>query len=207
MIRLLGRANSSNVMKVVWTLEEIGLPYRREDVGGPFGGTDTPEYGALNPNRVVPTLIDDDFVMWESNAIVRYLAARHAAGSALWPEDARRRADFDRWMDWVQTTLTPPMTVIFLNLIRTPPDRRDAAAVAAAVATLGRLYGMLDHQLAGHEYLCGVALTPADLVSGIHVHRWFNLEVERPDLPRLRAWYDRLLQRPAYREHVALPLT
>ena len=114
MRQLLGRANSSNVMKVIWLLEEMGLPYERKDVGGKFGGTDTPEYRAMNPNGVVPTLVEGDFVLWESNVILRYLAASHEQGSRFWPRDLHARANVDRWMDWQQTTLGPPMTPVLL---------------------------------------------------------------------------------------------
>ena len=125
MRKLLGRANSSNVMKAVWLMEELGLPYGRTDVGGPFGGTGTPEYRALNPNGVVPTLVEDDFVLWESNAVIRYLCAANAPGNPMWPDDLRARASIDRWMDWQQTTLNRPQSTVFQGLVRTAPERRD----------------------------------------------------------------------------------
>ena len=208
MRRLLGRANSSNVMKVIWLLEELGLPYQREDVGGAFGGTDTVEYRAMNPNGIVPTLVDDGFVLWESNAILRYLAAGHAAGTPMWPESLQARAGIDRWMDWQQTVLGAPMTVVFWGLVRTAPDKRDMAAIHAAAAKLGGIYGILDAVLARHAYVAGDALTPADVAIGVHAHRWFSFEgIERRELPALRAWYDRLLARPAFKAHVAQPMT
>ena len=138
MRQLLGRANSSNVMKVIWLLEEMGLPYERKDVGGKFGGNDTPEYRAMNPNGVVPTLVEDDFVLWESNVILRYLAASHEQGHQFWPRDLHARANVDRWMDWQQTTLGPPMTVVFWGLVRTSPEQRDMAAIGKAAARAGR---------------------------------------------------------------------
>ena len=208
MRQLLGRANSSNVMKVVWLLEEMGLPYERQDVGGAFGGTDTPEYRALNPNGVVPTLVEDEFVLWESNAILRYLAAAHEAGSPFWPGDLHARANVDRWMDWLQTTLGPQMTPVFWGLVRTAPERRDWPAINKAAAHLRELYGMLDHVLAETDFIGGSSLTLCDISIGVHVHRWFSFEgIDRLDQPHLRAWYDRLLARPAYRTHVARPLT
>ena len=207
MRRLLGRANSSNVMKVVWVLEELGLPYERTDVGGPFGGTATPEYRAMNPNGVVPTLLEDDFVLWESNAIVRYLCAANAPGHPMWPDDLRVRAGIDRWMDWQQTTLGPPQTVVFQGLVRTAPDKRDHAAVDAALTRLGGAYALLDGVLGRHGYVAGPAFTLADIALGVHVHRWFSFDVVRPELPHLRAWYERLLSRPAYAAHVAVPMT
>ncbi len=207
MRRVLGRANSSNVMKVVWLLEELGLPYRREDVGGAFGGTDTPEYRALNPNGVVPTLVEDEFVLWESNAVLRYLAAANAHGAAIWPDDVRARGSIDRWMDWQQTTLGPPMTVVFWGLIRTPPDKRDAAAIDAAARKLGTVYGILDGILSKQDYVAGPVFTLADIAIGVHAHRWFSFDLDRPSQPALRAWYDRLMARPPFARHVALPLS
>jgi glutathione S-transferase len=208
MRRLLGRANSSNVMKVVWLLEELELPYQREDVGGPFGGTDTPEYRAMNPNGVVPTLVEDDFVLWESNAILRYLCAANAPASAMWPaSDVRARASIDRWMDWQQTVQTRPGGVVFQGLVRTPPERRDEAAIRAGVVELGRVWGILDAILARVPYVAGPVFTLADIPLGVNAHRWFFFPVDKPDLPYLRAWYDRLLQRPAYRDHCAGPVT
>ena len=211
MLRLLGRANSSNVMKVIQLLEELGLPYERSDVGGAFGGNHTPEYRALNPNGVVPTLIepgpDGDFVLWESNAILRYLAAGHAAGTPLWPDSPHARADIDRWMDWQQTTLGPPMTPVFWGLVRTPAEQQDMPAILAAAQKLAGVYAILDDVLARRDYIAGDDMTPADIAVGVHAHRWFSFELERPPMPALRAWYDRMLARPAYRTHVAIRMT
>ena len=208
MLQLLGRANSSNVMKVIWALEELGIPYDRRDIGGQFGGTDSPEYIAMNPNQVVPTIIDDGFVLWESNAIVRYLAAKHAPGTSLWPADLQAKADIDRWMDWQHTVLGAPMTVVFWGLVRTAPDKRDMPAIHAAAAKLGRIYGMLEPRLQQHDYICGDALTPADIAIGVHAHRWFSFQgVDKAEHEAVRAWYDRLLARPAFKQHVAAPMT
>lgn len=208
MRQLLGRANSSNVMKVIWLLEEMGLPYERKDIGGKFGGNDQPDYLALNPNGVVPTLIEDEFVLWESNVILRYLAASHDAGHAFWPRDLRARADVDRWMDWQQTTLGPPMSVVFWGLVRHAPAQRDMAAITQAAARLGTLYGILDRRLAERDHVAGERLSLADIPLGVHAHRWFSFEgIDKPELPHLRAWYDRLLARPAYKQHVSAPPT
>ncbi len=208
MRQLLGRANSSNVMKVIWLLEELELPYERQNIGGAFGGNDTPEYRALNPNGVVPTLIENDFVLWESNAILRYLAAAHPEGHRFWPRDLCARADIDRWMDWQQTTLGAPMTTVFWGLIRTPPAERDMAAITKSAGRLGELYGFLDKRLADADYIGGSELSLADMAIGVHAHRWLSFEgVARPDQPHVRAWYERLLARPAFKTHVAQPLT
>lgn len=208
MRKIWGRANSSNVMKVVWLLEELGLPYERLDVGGSFGKTDTPEYRAMNPNGLVPTLREDDgFVLWESNAILRYLCQAHAPGSALWPKDVHARANVDRWMDWQQTTLGPPIGVVFWGLVRTPPEKRDQAAIDAAIKTCTRVWEILEAELKRHPYVGGAEFTLGDIPLGVHVHRWFTMAFDRPPLPHLEAWYKRLRERAPYREHIALPVT
>lgn len=207
MRQLLGRANSSNVMKVIWLLEELGLPYERKDIGGKFGGNDTPEYRALNPNGVVPTLVEDGFVLWESNAILRYLAAAHPEGHRFWPRDLHKRANIDRWMDWQQTTLGPPMTVVFWGLVRTPPEKRDLAAIAKAQSRLGELYGMLDAVLATNDYIGGPDLSVADMAIGVHLHRWMSFDITRPAQKHVESWYSRLLARPAFKTHVAGPMS
>ena len=207
MRRILGRANSSNVMKVVWLLEELGLEYRREDYGGAFGGTDTPEYRALNPNGLVPTLIEDAYVLWESNAVMRYLASAHAGDHPIWPPDVKARGSIDRWMDWQHTALGPPMGVVFWGLIRTAPELRDRAAIEAAAAKLETVYGILEAVLAKQDYVAGPEFTLADIAIGVQAHRWFSFDLERPAQPALRRWYERLLSRPAYARHVAGPLS
>jgi glutathione S-transferase len=195
------------VMKVVWTLEALKLPYRRLDVGGAFGGTDTPEYRAMNPTGLVPTLQEDAFAMWESNAIMRYLCSTNQQASAtLWPADATLRARVDQWLDAQQTVHNRPAGVVFLGLVRTPAEKRDHAAVNAATADLARAYGYLEPHLAKHPFITGQHLTLADIAWAVHVHRWFAIPVQRPAMPHLRAWYDRLLQDPIYREHIARPL-
>ena len=207
MRQVLGRANSSNVMKVVWLLEELGLPYERLDVGGPFGGNATPEYRAMNPTGGIPTLVEDGFILWESNVILRYLCAAHAPGHAMWPEGVQARAGVDQWMDWQQASLGPPQTVVFQGLVRTPPERRDHAAVAAAVKLLGERWSLLDARLAGRPWVAGPDFSLADIALGVHAHRWLQFDLDRPEQPHLRAWYERLLARPAYAAHVALPMT
>ncbi|MBS0560967.1 MAG: glutathione S-transferase family protein [Proteobacteria bacterium] len=204
---LWGRSTSSNVMKVLWTLETLKLPYERIDVGGPFGKTDTPEYRAMNPTGLVPTLQEDDFVMWESNAIMRYLCTANPLPAAtLFPQDPHVRARVDQWMDAQQTNQNRPGGVVFLGLVRTPEKDRDMTAIGRGVRELGNAYALLEPHLAKHPYIVGDHLTLADIAWGVHVHRWFNMPIERPDMPALRAWYDRLLENPIYREHVARPL-
>jgi glutathione S-transferase len=206
MLKVWGRNNSINVQKVMWVVGELDLAHERIDVGGAFGGLDTPEYGKLNPNRRVPVVEDHDVVVWESNACVRYLAARYGAGR-LWPEDVRRRARADMWMDWQASTLLPDMTTVFWGLIRTPEAERDHGAIEAAVKRLGATWRILDRHLAARRYVTGDVLTIADIPVGAGCYRYFELPIERPDLPNLATWYDRLKERPPFREHVMLPLT
>ena len=206
MLRVWGRKTSSNVMKVVWLLETLKRPYERLDVGGPFGKTDTAEYRAMNPTGLVPTLEEEGFILWESNAILRYLCTAHAPQSTLFPSEPRARAIVDHWMDFQQTTLNRPHSVVFQGLIRTKPEQRDMAAIEAAVGEAGRAWRIVATALEQQTFIAGAALTLADIVFGVHVHRWFVMPIKRPEMPSLRAWYDRLLARPEYTAHVALPL-
>lgn len=200
-----GRATSSNVMKVLWGLGELGLPFERIDVGGAFGKTDTAEYRAMNPTGLVPTLQEGDFSLWESNAILRYLAQVHASGSALWPADPKMRANIDRWMDAQQTLLNRPMAGVFWGLVRTPADQRDLKAVGAAIIETTRAWRMIAEKLDRHAFIAGADFTVCDIPWGVHAHRWFGMDyqgLERPEIPSLRVWYERLCQRPAYQQHV-----
>jgi len=160
----------------------------------------------MNPNGLVPTLDEDGFILWESNAILRYLCAAHAPETAFWPAEPRARATIDHWMDWQQTTLSRSMTIIFQGLVRTPPEKRNPEAIEAAIKDCSRIWGILDAELARRTYVGGTIFTLADIPLGVHVHRWFTMEFSRPSLPRLEAWYNRLCERPPYRTHVALPL-
>ena len=206
MLRILGRISSINVQKVVWCADELGLAYERIDVGGKFGGNDTPEYLAKNPNGYVPVIEEDGFVLYESNAIVRYLAAR-AAAKKLWPEDLRERADADRWMEWQSNTYSPAMRDVFWQLVRTPADKRDAAAIEGSRAKSEKCAAILDAHLAKRRYLTGERFTAADVVVGCSVHRWLNLPLERVARPNLERYYGELKARPASRQVTAQALS
>lgn len=199
MLKIWGRISSINVQKVVWCADELGLDYDRVDVGGKFGGNDTPEYLAMNPNGLVPTIDDDGFILYESNAIVRYLTARHAAGT-LWPEDLRRRADADRWMEWQSTNFTPAQWGAFWHLVRKPPAERDAALIETSRVKSEKCAGILDRHLAKRRFLTGDAFTMADISVGCAVHRWLNLPLEREPRPNLERYYGELRARPASRQ-------
>lgn len=207
MLKIWGRASSSNVMKTLWLCEELAIPFERIDAGGAFGKTKEPFYLAMNPNSVVPTLEEEDgYTLWESNVICRYLVNSRAPGHAIYPTEPRARADAERWMDWQQTALNAPMVTLFFTWIRLKPEQRDMAAHDKALATANHLWGMVEHQLAGKEFVCG-GFSLADIPLGIWAHRWFNLPMARPELPNVAAWYGRLKQRPGYARHVAVPLS
>ncbi|MBT5432971.1 MAG: glutathione S-transferase family protein [Alphaproteobacteria bacterium] len=201
MLKVLGRATSSNVQKVTWTLEELGVPYDREDIGGAFGGLDTPEYIAMNPNKVIPTVIDGDLVLWESNAIVRYLGAKHDNGG-LWPSDPGQRALADRWMDWQLSVLLTPWIRVFFGVYRTPAQYQDADRNAAAIKELGETYAILDQHLEGRAFVAGDHLTMADIPVGMSLWRYYQLDITRPSMPNIERWYATLQERPAYRATV-----
>ena len=206
MLRIWGRVNSVNVKKALWAAEELGLPYERIDAGLHFGVTKTPEYRRMNPNSLVPTIEDDGFVLWESHSIVRYLAAKHAAGT-LWPTDLRVRADAERWMDWA-FTFQSAMRDVFWGLIRTPPEKRDMKAIeAGAKRSADLLEAVLETALAGKDYLAGKSFTMGDIPLGCEVQRWMRVPLERPRLPNVEAWFERLRARPAFLKIVDVPLT
>jgi len=205
MLRLWGRATSSNVQKAMWLCAELSLPHERIDAGGPFGRTQEPAYLALNPNGLVPTIEDGDFVLWKSNTILRYLANRHAAHD-WYPADARARAQVEQWMDWSSTTFGPALFNAFWQLVRTPEAERNAASIADSARRTGTVLRIADAQLTGRAFLCGDAPTLADICVGVNAYRWFELPLDRPELPALRAWYERLAQRKPYRDVVMIPI-
>ena len=205
MIEVWGRRNSFNVQKVMWLVGELGLPHRHVPAGGGFGGLDSLAFRAMNPHGRVPVLADGGTVVWESHAILRYLAARDPE-SRFWPADPAARAPVDGWMDWSQTALQPDFLMgVFWGFYRTPEPLRDTAAVAAKVAACAAHFRLLDGILAGRPFLCGERPSLADIAAGTALYRYFGLEIERPSVPNVEAWYRRLQQRPAYREHVMLP--
>ena len=206
MLKVLGRNNSVNVIKVLWCAAELGLDFIRTDIGGAFGGNDQPEYLAKNPMGRVPTIEDGDLILWESQAIVRYLAATHGIGT-LWPEDPGERALSDLWMDWYTAHLHPPMTTIFWGLVRTVEANRDNNAIAAAKVDAGKLWSVLDQHLEGRDFVNGRQLTIGDFPAGAAAFRYYSLVEERPAMPNLDRWYAALGEMPAYRKHVMNPLS
>ena len=205
-LKIWGRPNSINVQKVMWCVGELGIAHERVDAGMAHGIVGEAWYGAKNPNRLVPMIEDDGVVLWESNVIVRYLAAKHAAGT-LMPTALAQRAEVEMWMDWQQTTLMTGLSPLFIALIRTPEAERDPTVIETGITNAEITFGLLDRHLAGRTHMVGDVFTAADIPAGAAAYRWYALPIERPNLPNLRAWYERLTQRPAYRQHVMLPLT
>lgn len=203
-ITLWGRKSSCNVQKALWALEEVGVAYRRIDAGGDWGGLDTPSYRALNPHGTIPTLVDGNTVVWESDAIVRYITARYAAGT-LWPEAPEARAAADQWMAWTAASLYPDWIALFWKLVRKPPEKRDPQAIAGHLDAAARAFAKLDSHLKNSPYLAGNTFTMADIPAGMTVYRWFEMDISRPETPHVEAWYARLRERPAYRKAICIP--
>jgi len=201
MLKIWGRRNSLNVQKVMWAVGELGIAHEHVPAGGPFGGLDTEEFGALNPNRRVPVIDDDGAIVWESHAIVRYLAAKYGGGT-LWPQDAGARARSDMWMDWVANDLQPAFIGVFWNLYRTPEDQRNWTLIRSGIARSAILFRLLNKHLKDKPFVAGDTLTIGDIPAGAQLYRYFELEIDRPSLPHVEAWYARLREREAYRTHV-----
>ena len=207
MIKVLGRRNSSNVQKVMWAIGELGLAHERVDVGGPFGGNKEADYLALNPNGLIPTIKDGDLTLWESNAIVRYLAATYGAGT-LQPASPKAIAQCNQWMDWQLSVVAPAITPAFLGLVRTPPEQRDQAAIAASQAKTAEAMGLLEAQLARTAFVVGDAFSMADVPLGVMTYRYWQLVPQRPAHPNLQRWYRSIETRDAFKTHVnSVPLT
>lgn len=205
MLKIWGRANSANVKKALWVAEELGLAYERIDAGGAFGVVNTPEYRAMNPMGLVPVLQDGDLTLFESNVIVRYLAAEYGAES-LWIADPGARAQAEIWMDWSHSLAWPFRDVVF-GLLRAAPEKRDHAAIERGIAECTRLFAIADAALAKTPWLSGAEFGVGDMPLGSYAHVWLNLPIERPDHPHLADWYARLRLRPAYAKVVATPLS
>jgi len=205
MLKIWGRKNSSNVRKVLWCAQELGLQYEAVDAGGAFGVVNEPHYRALNPNGVVPTIEDDGLVLWESNTIVRYLGARYAPGTSWYPEDPVVRAKAEKWMDWTTSSLATPFRPLFWGIL--PPDQQDWVAINAAQKACAHLLSIADEALASQPFLSGQEVGMGDIPLGCFVYAWFEMPIERPQMRHLRAWYDRLRERPAYQAAVMTALT
>ncbi len=206
MLKILGRDTSSNVMKVLWACAELGLEFDREDIGGKHGGNNTPDFKKMNPNGLVPVIIDNGFVNWESNSCVRYLAAKHDPGG-LYPDDPQVRAVAERWMDWQVTTVSPAMIPVFRGMVRTAAEDRDMDAIEAGRTTLSQKLEIMNHVLAESAFMAGDSFTMGDIPLGIAAWRWFNMPIEREEYPHLKRWVDALSERPGYQKHIMKPVS
>ena len=205
MLKVWGRANSINVQKVMWAIGELDLPHERIDAGGKFGGIDTPAFLAMNPNGRVPVIDDRGTIVWESNAIVRYLAAKYSAGN-LWPSDPAERSSSDQWMEWTATDLQPTFIGgVFWNFYRTPEPKRNWPVIRQSISRCAQLLQLLDAQLGRSSFLVGSRPTIGDIAVGAQLYRYFELDIERPRLAHVETYYARLCERSAYRQHVMVP--
>lgn len=204
MLTIWGRRTSSNTQALMWAVGELGLAHVRHDRGHRFGGLDTPDFLAMNPNGAIPVVRDGDGEpLWETGAILRYLAARYGDGGPFWPADPVARVRVDKWAEWAKLNVTSQFTVnVFWRVVRTAPRDRDPAAIQAGVAALERPFGMAEAQLANHAYLAGPAFSLADIQFGHVLFRYFDIDIARPSRPALERYYRSLTERPAFREHV-----
>lgn len=204
MLQIWGRANSINVQKVMWAVGELGLEHVRHEAGGRAGGLDTPEYLAMNPHGTIPVIDDDGTIVWESGAIIRYLAAKYGSGT-LWPEDPATRAATDQWAEWTHTTLQPAFLRLFQAVARTPQRRQNVQRVMNITKRVSALYQRLEDQLAGQDFIAGDRFTFGDIPAGATLYRLYAMELpSRPDLANVKAWYERLREREAFRTHVEI---
>jgi glutathione S-transferase len=205
MIEIWGRRSSINVQKVMWAVGELGLEHKRHTVGGSFGGNREKTFLEMNPNGLVPVIRDGDIVMFESNAIVRYLSARHGKGH-LRPAGPRALAAAEQWMEWQQTTVAPLIGAIFMNRVRKPARQCDHRAVEAAIAKLAEVLPIADKALTARPWFAGDGFSFGDIVLGCFMWRYMALDVARPSVPHVMRWFEALKSRPAYREQVMVPV-
>jgi len=207
-LKIWGRANSVNVQKVLWCLRELDLAYERIDAGMAFGRNQEPDYLAMNPNGRVPTLVDGEFVLWESNSIMRYLTLSYREGSPLYPQAPKRRASVDRWLDWTLSTIQPVDRPVFWALVRTPVERRDMVAIQKDADAEAVQWRILDTQLASRRFVEGDEFTLADIALGTYARRWFGVEgINKPRLPHLERWFAEFADRPGFAQFVARPMS
>ena len=207
-IKIWGRANSVNVQKVLWCLRELDLVYERIDAGMAFGRNQDPDYLAMNPNGRVPTLVDRDFVLWESNSIMRYLVLAYGKGSPVYPDNPKQRAGVDRWLDWTLSTLQPVDRPVFWALVRTPLEQRDMIAIQKDADAEAQQWRIIDHQLATRRFIEGDDFTIADIALGAYARRWFGVEgIQKPRFKHLDRWFAQLAVRPGFKQFVAPPMS
>jgi glutathione S-transferase len=203
-----GRANSVNVQKVLWCLRELDIAYHRIDAGMAFGKNDKSDYLAMNPNGRVPTLVDGDFILWESNSVMRYLVLAYGQGSPIYPQAAKARAGVDRWLDWTLSTLQPVDRPVFWALVRTPVEKRDMVAIQKDADAEAVQWRIVDAQLATRRFIEGDDFTIADIALGAYARRWFGVEgIRKPQLGHLERWFAQFASRPGFQQFVAPPMS
>jgi glutathione S-transferase len=204
-----GRANSVNVQKVLWCLAELDLSYERIDAGMEHGKTQQPDYLAMNPNARVPTMVDGDYALWESNSIMRYLCMAYGKGASIYPVDPKRRAAVDRWLDWTLSTVQPVDRPVFWALVRTPPEQRDMIQIQKDADAEALVWRIADHHLSTRRYIEGDDFTIADIALGAYARRWFGVDgIVRPKQAHLERWLkEELSNRPGYTKFVAKPMS
>ena len=207
MLKIWGRRNAFNVQKVMWLIGELSIEHKHIPIGGSFGGLDTPTFLTMNPCGRIPVIADGETIVWESHTILRYLAATYGQNS-FWSPHASIRSKAERWMDWQQTTLQPDFLMgVFWAFYRTPEPKRDWPAIHNNIQRCAKHFQLLDKFLQNQSFLCDTQLSLADIAVGTTLYRYFELEIERPEIPYVTAWYERLQTRPAYQEHVMVPFS
>jgi glutathione S-transferase len=207
-LKIWGRANSVNVQKVLWCLRELDLTYERVDAGMAFGRNTEPDYLAMNPNGRVPTLVDGDYVLWESNSVMRYLVLAYGKGSPIYPQAPKQRAGVDRWLDWTLSTMQPVDRPVFWALVRTPVEKRDMVAIQKDVDAEAVQWRIVDHQVATRRFVEGDEFSIADIALGAYARRWFGVEgVSKPKLANLERWFAQFASRPGFQQFIAPPMS
>lgn len=206
MLTVWGRTNSSNVKKVLWCLKELNIPYNQKDVGGPFGGVDTPEYKKMNPNSTIPTLQDERFTLWESNAILRYLTEKYDHSHLLLAANLQEKAAADKWMDWSGANLFDHIKQMMNKIVRVPEADRDPVQAKIIYQNIEKLLAIADEALSTQAYFSGDKFGIADIAIAPLFYPWHEIVTERPAFPHLERWYQTLTQRPAFQEIVMLPI-
>ncbi|WP_182419426.1 glutathione S-transferase family protein [Bartonella sp. HY038] len=206
MLKIWGRNNSINVKKVLWIAEELGLNYENIEVGGKFGGLDTPEFLKLNPNAMIPVLEDNGFTLWESNTIVRYIAAQYGRDS-FWIEDPKQRSAVEKWMDWASEELFPLFKAILFNSVRLAPEKRDAGILSNAIDGFEKKLSIIENELSLNLWLSGKNFGIADIVVGTFIYYYYEIDIKRlKQFPKISEWYERLKKRPSYAKIIMIPI-
>jgi glutathione S-transferase len=207
-LKIWGRANSVNVQKVLWCLRELDLTYERVDAGMAFGRNTEPDYLAMNPNGRVPTLVDGNYVLWESNSVMRYLVLAYGKGSPIYPQAPKQRAGVDRWLDWTLSTMQPVDRPVFWALVRTPVEKRDMVAIQRDVDAEAVQWRIVDNQLSTRRFIEGDDFTLADIALGAYARRWLGVEgVHKPKFAHLDRWFAQFAARPGFQQFIAPPMT